>query len=112
MTTGRFLKSLGIPVSLNGYEPLRLSIEYLLEHPDEHPKMMFLYKYSAGVLGKTYTQIERNVRHAVEYAFMHTHPDELFEVFQGLVSPDSGKVNNMVFVYTCADALRERKEEG
>lgn len=106
LCVGNYLKSLGIPPHLSGYYNLCTTIGYLLDNPNERPKIMTLYSLCKKKNNGTASQVERSIRTAIEYAFMKTHPDKLYDVFGPVIDPNSGKVTNTTFMYMCVDELR------
>lgn len=103
---GEYLKSLGVPPNLYGYEALCLAIGYILDHPNVRLSANNLYAVVGSLTEGNWSRAERNIRHAILYAFDKTHPQKLQDLFENMLDYESCKVTNMTFIYTVADAIR------
>lgn len=100
------LQDIGIPPHLGGYKALQKAIR--LAYDDKtayHGRIVKgLYPAVAEETGDGYTasQIERNIRNAIEATFNRKLP----AAFESYINPLSGKVANSEFIAWCVERLK------
>lgn len=103
-TAGRLLKSIGVPLRLDGYYYLRFAIaySYLKPHPvlnrDIYPLLESKYNKSAAC-------IERSMRYAIELAWTHGDIDMQHDIFGYTIDAQKGKPVVREFVAGLADRM-------
>ena len=100
------LKELGIPVNILGYRYLNDAIELALK--DEtiiHRVSKEIYPAVADINKSTASRVERNIRHAIEFAFTKSKSPILFDVFKNTVSNKTGAVTNSTFIATVTEYI-------
>ncbi|MBO8125899.1 MAG: sporulation transcription factor Spo0A [Firmicutes bacterium] len=98
---------IGIPPSLKGYNYVKDAILIVLENPAYLTGVTKkLYPYIAEKYGTTAGVVERALRSAIEYAWMHGDPDYLYSLFGSTIKSSKGKPTNTAFIARVADLLK------
>lgn len=69
----KILMELGTPCHLAGYDLIRQAVVIMLNN--EKIKQTDIYRQLAENVGKTQSQVERNIRHAIEVTFYNIRPE-------------------------------------
>lgn len=95
---GDILLALGILPHLDGYEYLMVGINYCVEQPGLARKLTKgLYPLIGKCFGKTISQVERGIRHAIDSGWSRDKFSKLNEIFRvqavdKRVKPKSGEL--------------------
>lgn len=101
------LKYAGVPVSLLGYEYLKVAISKVLDNPPLiHSITTQLYPLCAEECGTTSSKLERAIRHAIEVGFERGNTEYLQKLFGYTTSAMKGKATNSEFIATMAEDIR------
>ena len=101
------LKYAGIPVSLLGYEYLKVAVSKVLDNPQLiHSITTKLYPLCADECGTTSSKLERAIRHAIEVGFERGNTEYLQKLFGYTASAMKGKATNSEFIATMAEDIR------
>ncbi len=106
------LLQLGVSPRLQGYEMLRLGVQFLLLRPitAEMHIMTDLYPVVAKQTGTSVSKVEHAMRNAIETAWMRADYNEL-EAFIGYTTRESKPTpSNSAFLYMLAERVRMRLE--
>lgn len=99
--------SVGIPAKLKGYSYLRTSIKMTIENPDIiHSVTKQLYPAVAEIYNTTPSNVERNIRSAVEAAWVKGDKQALIQIFGTNLDFSKPKPTNSEFIAMFADKLR------
>lgn len=99
--------SVGIPAKLKGYSYLRTSIKLTIENPDIiHSITKRLYPAVAEIHNTTPSNVERNIRSAVEAAWVKGDRQSLIQIFGKNLDFSKPKPTNSEFIAIFADKLR------
>lgn len=88
MLTWRHMKDLGFREGLSGTKYIRDAVNYILSQPDTYDPVLTrdVYVVVGGRYGKTWVQVERCIRHAIERcesaAFSGKTKDVIMELVQ------------------------------
>ena len=102
---GRLLKSLGVPLRLDGFYYLRFALAYSYLKPDAvwktdiYPKIAMRFKKNAACA-------ERSMRYAIEYAWTHGDINAQHKIFGYTIDLDKGKPVLRELTATLADRMR------
>ncbi len=110
-TTEDLLTQVGVPLHIKGYGYLVSGIVRLINDPDEYGHNQItkqLYPSIAEEFHATTRQVERCIRHAVEYAFDNADMDVLGKLFGNSISANKGKATNGQFMMTLAREVQRR----
>ena len=102
----KFLMKVGVSPDLCGYHYLAEAINATKErlmNNDVNSKFMELYTDIANKFDTNYVRVERNMRHAIEKAFLSNNA-VLQDMFGALID-ESGRVTVSCFVYAIAEHL-------
>ena len=109
-----FLKEVGVPCSVRGFDAIKIGVRYLVENNCRHLKMVDdVYPYIAKQLddNSTVSQVERRIRHAVQNTLVLNNPDALEKYFGATVRMSTGIPTNSEFLYRLANEVIWRMEE-
>jgi two-component system response regulator (stage 0 sporulation protein A) len=113
-TISKYLKDLGVPASLSGYEYLREGIQLIIKDKS-YLKGIFkkLYPTIATQFDTTTARVERAIRTAIEKSMLQGDRDLIQEIFGSTINAEKGKVTNAEFIATLADyiSMKEGAEE-
>ncbi len=102
-----YLRVLGVPAHITGYWYLKESIDYCVEHYGQIIGMTtIVYPYVAQKYGTTGVRVERNLRHAIEYAWDNagvSSIDAQHKIFGYTVNDAKGRPTNKEFIAMIAD---------
>ena len=100
----KILMELGTPCHLAGYDLIRQAVVIMLSN--EKIKQTDIYRQLAENVGKTQSQVERNIRHAIEVAWSRGKMDTIDELFGYTINNGKGKPTNSEFIALIADRIR------
>lgn len=106
IAVANMLYKFGIPANVKGYRYLACAIE-LVQNDASLAKCMTTYVYPAIAesFGATKSSVERDIRYAVELAFVNTPPEVIKETFGASIPPHKNKATNAQFIATLAEHL-------
>lgn len=107
--TAAFLREIGVPASLTGYNHLREAI--LMAVADQsliHRLTTELYPAVAERFQTTPSRVERTMRHSIEVAWSHGNLETLHKRFGYTVSADKGRPTVGEFVALAAEYVSGR----
>lgn len=105
-TIKKYLKELGVPQNLLGYEYLATAIELALKDRKYiHSVTKILYPDIAKQYNTTLSRVERAIRHAIETSFNLMPYDKQEEIFSNTLDPKRGKPTNSHYIAAIADVL-------
>jgi two-component system response regulator (stage 0 sporulation protein A) len=110
MVISNTLKTLGIPVSLQGYRYIICGVELLIEDINRIDSILGLYCDIAEKCNTTYTRAERSIRHAIETGWTRGNTKLEKKLFGYTVDYNKGKPTNGEFLGTIADYLLMAKD--
>lgn len=109
-TVGNQLDSLGIPPNLKGYSYLKTAVSIVVGNWSH---LYAVTKDLYPAVGKDHNaspaQVERAIRHAIEYAWLNGNPDTLNELFGNTVSIETGRPTNSVFIGRLAEFVKNHQ---
>lgn len=102
-----FMKELGIPANLKGYNYLVEAIQMLLNDPKMYEGAITksLYPEIAKKYKTTSNRVERAMRHCIEVSADRAGVDVMDKIFGMTVSAYRGKPTNSEFIYGAARYL-------
>lgn len=102
-----FMKELGIPANLKGYNYLVEAIQMLLKDPKMYEGAITksLYPEIAKKYKTTSNRVERAMRHCIEVSADRAGVDVMDKIFGMTVSAYRGKPTNSEFIYGAARYL-------
>lgn len=101
------LKRLGAPANLRGYEFMHRAVVKVLgsrEYLGAITKA--LYPEIAAEFGARASQVERDMRHLVDYIFDNTDVDVLYDYFGNTINKKTGKLTNSQFIAGLANYIK------
>ena len=102
------LLELGVPASLQGFACLHDAVEMAVEDAGVlYSITKQIYPAIAKKHGKTASQVERAMRHAVEDGMLRADPEVMQRYFGGSIDPEKGKPSNREFIAVLALHLRK-----
>ena len=102
-----YIRSLSIPVHLQGYTLIRDAVLTFLNSPDETSfRTKALYMYLAQKYNLSVTSVERNIRYAKEIALTSCNDDVLTKFFGNSTYLKDGNLSNAEFIATIVDNIR------
>lgn len=104
------MKDIGIPCNMLGYKYLKAAIIYV----DEDDSLLNcvvngLYSKIADTFNTTISKVERNIRNAIDKAFVYGGASTINDVFGMSYNPDNGKPTNSEFIANSVEYLRLTK---
>lgn len=107
----RLLEALGVPRGLKGFAYLADGIILAAEDPSFLRNLANrLYPFLAKRYTTTATRVERDIRHAVDAAWVRGNLVLLYELFGTTVPKDKGKPTNKAFLARVAEEVRTQAE--
>lgn len=101
--TSELLLGIGIPPHVRGYRLLRRAIEMAYDDRNYLKRITKgLYIDLATEFSRTPSQVERNIRSAIQIAFDRDIP----EYYKRSINPRTGKPANSEFIALCAEKLK------
>ncbi len=101
------IQLIGLPSSSMGYKYVRHAIKLVLEDDTMLENVMTrLYPMVAEKFNTNTACVERNIRHAIESAWMHGSMSYIDKVFGYSIDADKGKPTNRAFIATIVDRIR------
>jgi two-component system response regulator (stage 0 sporulation protein A) len=101
-----YLAPLGIPANHKGYKAIIEALSLIL-YDESYLNAITkrLYPDVAKIIGGTWSQVERAIRHSIEYVYGNARPTVLSEL---LVTPNfnSGKLRNSEFMAYVSERIR------
>jgi two-component system response regulator (stage 0 sporulation protein A) len=101
-----FLRELGMPTHLLGFEYVRLAI-YLVYENQIYKKRITTQVYP--IIAEKYNtdpqNVERSIRHAIEVAFTRGNVDDIYRLFKNTVSSTKSRPTNAEFISMLADHI-------
>lgn len=107
----KMLMSLGVDPSTLGYTYLTDAITIICNKTDERPKTTDIYESIAKEYKSSSPRVQRCMRHAINGAFSRNNA-KLFDMFDGLIRYEDGKLTVNTFVYTVGEYLLMNESEG
>ncbi len=100
------LKEIGVPPHLLGYKYLRQILLLATQNPDYHRSITTkLYPAVAKIFCTAPGRVERNIRHAIEAAWIRGRLEVLERYFGYTVMGYKGKPTNGEFIAMLADSI-------
>ncbi len=100
------LKEIGVPPHLLGYKYLRQILLFATHNPDFHRSITTrLYPAVAKIYHTSPGRVERNIRHAIETAWIRGRLEVLEKYFGYTVIENKGKPTNGEFIAMIADSI-------
>ncbi len=97
----------GIPPNLKGYNYIKEALKLILnDFSILNQITKVLYTEMAEMFKTTPTSIERGIRTAIEYVYSKPSSDLLENLFGNVISPESGRPTNTVFLSILAEEIR------
>lgn len=94
------LDLIGMPRDRLGYKYIFSAILYLTKIKNfDKLNITVVYNELSQIYNKSIVSIEKAIRQAIEYTFTNGNTDEIYNLFDNMVSEDSGKVSNKKFIY-------------
>lgn len=107
----KHLKTIGIPVALEGYRCVVSAVRYAVEHQAlKNSITTSMYPTIAKEFGISKSSVERRMRYAIEFVFDNTDPDVLKEYFGSTISTKSGKMTNGRFIMAVAEYIKMEED--
>ncbi len=111
-----FLHEIGIPNKIKGYQFLTEAILIALDDPSKLNSITKIYEEVGKKCGARDICVERNIRHAIEVAWLRGNVSLIQELFGYSIDPVKGKATNTEFISLIIDRLRlgwdlKRKDE-
>lgn len=103
----KILMELGTPCHLAGYDLIRQAVVIMLSN--EKIKQTDVYRQLAENVGKTQSQVERNIRHAIEVTFNNIRPETVKKYFGNTVDYNGVKPCNAQFLATIAEHVKNKE---
>lgn len=103
----KILMELGTPCHLAGYDLIRQAVVIMLSN--EKIKQTDIYRQLAENVGKTQSQVERNIRHAIEVTFYNIRPEMAKKCFGNSVGYNKVKPCNAQFLATIAEHTKNKE---
>lgn len=100
------IDDIGCPKHLKGYNALYECVRYQFEN--RGARICETYSAVAEKLGHTYGQVERNVRHLIQWLLINGDMDKIHNYF-GASLPNNMKLTNAQFIITLAVAAYRTK---
>lgn len=97
------MREIGVPSSISGYRYIREAVQIMVKNPDL--STMAVYAIVASQYFTKPLRVERNIRVAIEKAWLNGDPDTLTRYFGYTVSCDKGKPTNKEFITMIADII-------
>ena len=109
-----YLRIFGIFVHVSGYIFLKTAIDYCIEHYGKVFGMTtVVYPYVADIHNSLPKRVERNIRHAIEYAWDYGNINAQHRIFGYTVNDMKGRPTNKEFIALITDRtvtqLKHRK---
>lgn len=102
----REIQHIGISAGIKGFKYVRYAI-YIYILSDKIPRVMKdIYPAVAKKFGTTISCVERDIRHALESAWIRGSISYIDEVFGFTVDADKGKPTNSAFIATVAERVK------
>lgn len=102
----QLLHELGMPSSLSGYRFLEFAMTMLAKQPHLLKNLdRGLYPMIAEKFDSTNGRVEKNIRCAIERAWLRGNPTLIREIFGYSVNPDQGRPFNAEFLCAVCDYL-------
>ncbi len=102
----REIQRIGISAGIKGFRYVRYAIWLTLGEDRKKSMMGYIYPAVAQQFGTTWQCVERDIRHAIESAWIHGSISYIDEVFGFTVYADKGKPTNAAFIATVAEKIR------
>lgn len=97
------VRRIGIPAQFKGHPLIIRAIVIMAEEPDaKHKVTSYLYEKLATEFSLPATQVERNIRHAIEHTLEFGNKELIKEIFAGFP-----KFTNSYFLATLADYISD-----
>ncbi|MEG1547788.1 MAG: sporulation transcription factor Spo0A [Clostridia bacterium] len=101
-----YLRILGVPAHASGYIYLKTGIDYCVEN---YGKVLgittIVYPYIAKVHDSMPKRVERNIRHAIEYAWNYGNIEAQHRIFGYTVTDTKGRPTNKEFIALITDKV-------
>lgn len=112
-TISRFLRQIGVPVFLNGFDYLRTALGLILSQGSmtDVKSINQVYSILSMIYGISAYVAEHAIRHAIDAAWIRADTGMLERLFGYTVRPDRGVPSNAAFLFRAADHIR-LKEKG
>ncbi len=106
--TGRFLDQIRIPPNFKGYSYIITAVSLIIANWDLlHSVTKHLYPTIGRAHQASASQVERSIRHAIEYAWLKSEPEILNSLFGNTFSLDIGRPTNATFLGRLAEIVRQ-----
>ena len=99
------LNELGVPFGTKGRDYIEIAVELILKN-GRMEVTKELYPRVAKVFDAKPLNVERGIRHAVEYVFLNSEPKCIEDFFGNTVSLKNGKLTNSDFLYGIAKRIQ------
>lgn len=102
------LLDIGIPMNLSGFKHIVHAVKKCMQSQNFRIRLTGekgVYAEIAKEYAVNPIAIERNIRHAIEVAFLKGNTDSIEKYFGNISSGESGKLTNGEFIYTLAGRL-------
>ena len=107
----RFLLRAGVPVSMSGFDYLRIALRLMLEKNDLlEGTVNDIYDVLAMLSGVSASIAEHAIRQAIDAAWMRADTSALEKLFGYTVRSDRGAPSVAAFLFRAADHIRLTKE--
>lgn len=103
----KILMELGTPCHLAGCDLIRQAVVIMLN--SRKIKQTDVYRQLGKQNGKTPSQVERNVRHAIEVTFKNIHSETVKKYFGNTVDYNGVKPCNAQFLATIAEHVKNKE---
>ena len=101
------IQKIGLSAGIKGFRYVRYAIYLMLQEEQNKASMMnYIYPTVAKKFNTTPACVERDIRHAIENAWIHGSMSYIDEVFGFTVDADKGKPTNSAFIATVAERIR------
>jgi two-component system response regulator (stage 0 sporulation protein A) len=106
------LKNLGVPQHISGYDYITRAIKLQILDPSYTKRVtQRLYPDIGALYNATGSQVERCIRHAVEYVFSNGDWNNIERVFGNTISIRRGNVTNREFIIACKNEIARKMKK-
>lgn len=101
-----YLRVVGVPLHVSGYTYLKSAVDYCVEHYGSVIGLTTaVYPYVAQKHGSEQRRVERNIRHAIEYAWDYGDIEAQHKLFGYTVNDMKGRPTNKEFIALITDRV-------
>lgn len=109
-TVTRYLKELGVPANIRGYDYLRKAIELTItDRNNLNVVCRNLYPVIATQYGVAIGAVERGIRLAIKKSMLRGNCDLINKIFGFTIDPDTGLATNTEYIAAVADYIKTKE---